>query len=277
MTDNSNNIVNLDNITDKRVYNEYNSYWENIGNFIRKQGNLDIYNITFNNECPRIDNVIYKGNTIKIDNNYELKKQYHNTTLSYIENIIANSNYDVIIELGSGWGRNLFYFIKHCNHNKHKYISGEYTQSGIDIQNYLKNRFFNRDDIDLDIYSFDYNNSHLFFDNIKAKYNLNNIFVFTHHSIEQITYLQDTFFTNLLNISKNIKCVHIEPIGWQISNKSLMKENTSGYSAYYNKNLYEKLQNLQNDNKITINNVILDYFNFGGPQSCGTLVEWTKL
>jgi len=234
MTDNSNNIVNLDNITDKRVYNEYNSYWENIGNFIRKQANLDIYNITFNNECPRIDNVIYKGNTIKIDNNYELKKQYHNTTLSYIENIIANSNYDAIIELGSGWGRNLFYFI-------------------------------------------DYNNSHLFFDNIKAKYNLNNIFVFTHHSIEQITYLQDTFFTNLLNISKNIKCVHIEPIGWQISNKSLMKENTSGYSAYYNKNLYEKLQNLQNDNKITINNVILDYFNFGGPQSCGTLVEWTKL
>ena len=56
-----------------------------------------------------------------------------------------------------------------------------------------------------------------------------------------------------------------------------MKENNNGSRSYYNKNLYKKLTELVNLNKISISNVILDMFNPGpDPQSCGTLIEWKK-
>ena len=55
-----------------------------------------------------------------------------------------------------------------------------------------------------------------------------------------------------------------------------MKEHNDGSSNYYNKNLFNKLKELENNNIIEINKIVLDYFNFGGPGSCGTLIKWSK-
>jgi len=253
----------------------YENYWNIIFSDIKKKNKFelnDIFDINFNKEIINVEKVIYKGEIIHINNIRTEKEKYFNLSRQYTLNEKNINNYDLIIELGSGWGRNIFYYINKYNLKNTKIISGEYADSGCNAQKFIKNKFFNEHD--LDIYNFDYNNSDSFFENIKGKYN--NVLVMTFWSIEQVTNLNDNFFNNLLNINAKIKCVHIEPIGWQISNKSLMKENINGPRNYYNKNLYKKLTELEKSNKISINKNILDFFNFGCVESCGTLVEWDK-
>ena len=256
------------------IYNEYNNYWKNIRNYIegkKKFSLYDIYDITFNIECKEINNIIQNGKYININNNILEKYKYFDISRHESLNENTINNYDLIIELGSGWGRNIFYYINKYNLENTKIISGEYTEEGCEAQKYIKNNFYKTNN--LDIYYFDYNNSNDFFMNIEKKYN--NILVLTFWSIEQITYLNDNFFNNLLNMGGNIKCIHIEPIGWQISENSLMKENTSGYRSYYNKNLYPILKELKEKNKINIDRIILDYHNLGDKGSCGTFIEWS--
>lgn len=145
----------------------------------------------------------------------------------------------------------------------------------MEIQKYIKDKFFCESK--LNIFHFDYNNSDIFFKRLNQK-KYNKILFLTFWSIEQITYLNNKLFNNMLNCADNITCIHIEPVGWQISSNSIMKENKNGTKSYYNKNLYKKLTELANLNKINISNIILDMFNPSSQiNSCGTLIEWKKI
>ena len=257
------------------VYNEYNNYWNNIKNIIhtKEKFSLDeIYDISFSNECGQINTIIHEGKYIDINNDYLQKIEFFNKSRDESLNINNINDYDLIIELGSGWGRNIFYYLSKYDLSNINIISGEYTESGCEAQKFIKNKFYNKNN--LEIYNFDYNNSDDFFKNINKKYK--NILVLTFWSIEQVTNLNDTFFKNILSIGDNITCIHIEPVGWQVSENSLMKENKSGYRHYYNKNLFNKLKELENNNIIEINKIILDFHNLGDAGSCGTLIKWTK-
>jgi len=260
-------------------YKQYNQCWKNIKKYIETKNTFtmeDIFDISFNKEiCP---NKIYKipiihNNKIITANNYEDCKNYFEKSRSYSLNQENIEKYDAIIELGSGWGRNIFYYINKFNLTNKKIISGEYTNEGVEAQLFIKNKFFKNHN--LEIFSFDFNNSENFFEKIKEKYN--NVLVLTFWSIEQVTNINPNFFENLFKIGENISCTHIEPIGWQISTESIIKENKTGFRHYYNKNLYNELQNLEIQNKIKINNIIVNYFNFKNKESCGSLIEWTKL
>jgi hypothetical protein len=57
-------------------------------------------------------------------------------------NINNINDYDLIIELGSGWGRNIFYYLSKYDLSKINIISGEYTESGCDAQKFIKNKFY---------------------------------------------------------------------------------------------------------------------------------------
>ena len=103
------------------------------------------------------------------------------------------------------------------------------------------------------------------------------VLVCTFWSIEQITNIQKEVFDNILSLSDEVTCVHMEPVGWQIDSKSIMKEDKTDFRKYYNKNLYQTLKNLEYEKKIRIDDIQLDFFNFGDPGSCGTLIKWTKI
>ncbi len=255
-------------------YNEYNNTWNMVKNYIQKKKNFDVFDVTFNHECSNIESIYYLDNYEKINNDYELKKLYFCKSRSYVSELIKNNNFDLIIELGSGWGRNIFHFLNENIINNVDIVSGEYTQGGCDTQEYINNNYVNYDK--LKIYRFDYNNSSDFFGKIeKNKYN--NILVLSFWSIEQVTYIKDEFIENLLGIGNNIKCVNIEPIGWQINDSSLMKENKEGYRSYYNKNYYIILKKFEENKKIKILNTVVNYFNFDCTESLGSLIEWNKI
>jgi hypothetical protein len=265
-----------------KAYNEYNNTWLNVLNNFKNKNitNLNKNDIVFgeysnlNNNLKHIKKVINNGKITDISENNHI--DLWEKSREYTLDVLNNESYDLIIELGSGYGRNIFYYLfEHKNKFQNiEIISGEYTKEGCNAQIYLKEKFFK--DSNIQIYRFDYNNSDEFFKNISKQYK--NILILTFWSIEQITYINDSFFHNLLNIqSEKLKCINIEPIGWQISDKSLMKEQKTGYRSYYNKNLYLKLKELENKNIIKIKNTILDYFNFNSVESCGSLIEWDKL
>ena len=258
------------------VYNEYNNTWESIHNYIKMLDNIDIIDVTFNRECGPIYNIIDEGKYININNIYEKKNFYFFKSREKIIELILKNNFDVIIELGSGWGRNIFHYLKSYPNifNDLNIISGEYTKGGCDTQEYIKKTFF--PDAKLQIFEFDYYNSDIFLNYIK-KHNFKNCLILTFWSIEQITYLDEKFFENLFNISDKLTCINIEPVGWQIDEKSLMKENITGYRNYYNKNLFPLLKKYEKENKLKINDIILDFNNFGPAESCGTLIEWEKI
>jgi SAM-dependent methyltransferase len=254
-------------------YRNYNSQWLNIGNYLKNKNYLNINDIVFGGKFIS-NKVIYHGKYITIDDNLEL--DYFIKSRNYTIDIMTNIKYDLILVLGSGYGRNIFYYLYNYKYlfSGIDIISGEITKNGIEIQEYIKNKYFKEEKIK--ILKFDYNNSTEFFKNIENKYK--NILVLTFSSIQEITYINDIFFENLLNLHcEKLKCINIEPIGWQITSNSLMKENTNGYRSYYNKNLFQKIKELEKNNKILINNVIVDFFNYDIVESCCSLVEWEKI
>ena len=160
------------------VYNEYNNTWESIHNYIKMLDNIDIIDVTFNKECESIYNIIYEGKYININNIYEKKKFYFFKSREKIIELIKKNNFDVIVELGSGWGRNIFHYLHSYPEifNDLNIISGEYTKSGCDAQEYIKKQFFS--DAKLQIFEFDYYNSDIFLNNIK-KHNFKNCLILT--------------------------------------------------------------------------------------------------
>jgi len=257
------------------AYTNYNNQWLNVKNNFKNKQKLELNDIIFGEGEFHVNNIIYDDKIININNEKSQKIYYFEKSRQYIIDIMNKDKYDLVIELGSGYGRNIFYYLKQYDtlFNNIEIISGEYTPEGCETQRHIKDLYFTNSNIN--IHRFDYNSSEEFFNKIKTKYN--NILILTFWSIEQITYINDNFFNNLLNISCNkLKCINIEPIGWQISENSIMKENINGYRSYYNKNLYSKLKELENKNIIKINNIIINYFNYDEPQSCGSLIEWEK-
>jgi hypothetical protein len=256
----------------------YSHQWKNIHD---KANNIDdmisIVDLMFDpedwHEEKSVD--IYQNeNLITIRSIDEERKSWRNSRSFITKEFIKENNFDAIIELGSGPGWNIFHYLEKDYLKECKLISGEFTQNGCNCQNLIKSKYYK--DSDLEIYSFDYNNSSKFFDMLKNK-TFNNILVFSIHSIEQITYLKDEFIINLLNCCPKIKCINVEPIGWQISNKAVSKETINGYRSYYNKNYYSLLKKFEQNNKLIIKDIKLNYYGYVSAGNIGTFIEWDKI
>jgi hypothetical protein len=82
--------------------------------------------------------------------------------------------------------------------------------------------------------------------------------VFSVHSIEQIPFLPDNYFDELLKIPGLSKGIHFEPVGWQINNEqkesSLDKEfkDTVVNKSHYNQNFYDLISSAEKKGLINI-------------------------
>jgi len=117
---------------------------------------------------------------------------------------------DYIVELGSGFGINLFNLAYKLDPNlrkRVKFFSCEYTDSGKQTCERLLGL---SNELQMSIEHFDY--YHPDFSFILPK---KNILFFTAHSIEQIPILDQNVFKIMLDVSNQCHCYHAEPIGWQ--------------------------------------------------------------
>ena len=121
-----------------------------------------------------------------------------------------------IVELGSGYGKNLFRLWLNGGPPRAKYLAFEFTTNGRACASYLASL---EPSIQFETRAFDYYAPKIDGFDRNAK-----TFVFTSYSIEQIPTIGTAVFEELLAMPGLAKVVHVEPVGWQRPRGSLVDE-----------------------------------------------------
>jgi hypothetical protein len=114
-----------------------------------------------------------------------------------------------VIETGSGWGKTLFNVWLHGGPRDAQYWSLELTEAGRRTTELLAEQV--AQGMDIRAHHFDYHEPDFSY----LRDNLPTV-VFTHHSVEQIPQISEAYFDALLAIPGFRRCVHLEPIGFQV-------------------------------------------------------------
>ena len=238
-------------------------------------------------EKPRKTNKYIQDQQILTHNNYSYEAIAQGVQCARIQEIVntCDKNTERIIELGSGYGKNLFLLELNGAPREVEYHAYEFSPKARDLTKKIKDTTtFSK----LRIKNFDYYNAD--FSNLDNKPTV----VFTNYSIEGIPQIDPALIEKISNIPGFQKCIHIEPIGWQIKdtswldrkneifnlkNKIICKKidfNTKrSYSAWANTNLYTVLKEMQKDGAIKILKIIKN-FNGKSLDTPGTVITWEK-
>jgi hypothetical protein len=185
-----------------------------------------------------------------------------------------------IVELGAGWGKNLFNLFKFGAPLNAEYWGLELTGTGRKLMEQVGAEV--APTMKIQSAPFDYYNADFsqFSDSVDTC-------VFTHHSIEQIPEVPAQLIDRILAIPGFSRCLHFEPCGFQIpsdtwlddlSNKDLMRRVDAGNESFaekrnQNKNLYPLLREMEKKKKLTIH-VVKKYFTSHLINNATTLIVW---
>ena len=133
-----------------------------------------------------------------------------------IDLIDATGPYDAIIELGCGYGRNLFEIFYGGGPREAKYIGGEFTKSGIEIAQKLAKK---APKMKTEFFHFNHLEPKLPF-----KKPFKRAFVFTCHSIEQVMQINENWFDEVVKAGEFVRGAHLEPFGFQLKNSGPLSD-----------------------------------------------------
>jgi len=189
-----------------------------------------------------------------------------------------------IVELGSGWGGNLFHLRSGSAPPAAEFHAMEFTETGREVTRMLAHL---DPEMKLSIHPFDYH--HPDFSPLAAS--LPTV-VFSNHSIEQITELGRGFLDSLLAVPGLQRVVHIEPVGWQLDDGggsgalggllSRFLPPTISWRAdfrrrarqkAYNIDLLPQLRALEREQLIAIERILPDHIG-ANPLNPGTIIVW---
>lgn len=121
---------------------------------------------------------------------------------------LAGGDFDAIVELGCGYGLNLFRLHRALGSRPMRYIAAEYTNSGRRLCAELAKL---DGGIPLEAVFIDHKNPDLGF-----MAGIGKALIFTCHSIEQVASLPETYFSVLAGAAPSVLCAHFEPFGFQV-------------------------------------------------------------
>lgn len=191
-----------------------------------------------------------------------------------------------VIEMGSGWGAVIGSLWLHGAPRDAEYWALEYTEAGREASELLAKaepRFH------LQTRAFDYHQP-----DFSYLTEARETVVYSIYSIEQITFIKDELIDRILDIPGFSRCVHIEPVGWQVEPDALIARldriakklglralNQATASARRcwrhgkNRNLLETLRRHEKAGRIVIESIDRDLV-ANDPLNPGTLVVWRK-
>lgn len=191
-----------------------------------------------------------------------------------------------IVEMGSGWGAIISSLWLAGAPRDAEYWALEYTDTGRETSDFLAStepRF------QLESRAFDYHSADFSY-LTEAKTTL----VYSIYSIEQITFVTDALIDRIMAIPGFARCVHIEPVGWQVDPNSfnarldrvtkklgipaLNQEIAAARRCRRkgkNRNLLETLRRYEKAGRIVIEAVDKDLV-ANDPLNPGTLVVWRR-
>ncbi|MDY2764473.1 hypothetical protein [Campylobacter sp.] len=133
-----------------------------------------------------------------------------------IDLIDATGPYDAIIELGCGYGRNLFEIFYGGGPRDAKYIGGEFTKSGVEIAQKLAKK---APKMKTEFFHFNHLEPKLPF-----KKPFKRAFVFTCHGIEQVMQINENWFDEVVKAGEFVRGAHLEPFGFQLKNSGPLSD-----------------------------------------------------
>ena len=144
------------------------------------------------------------------------KHTSYNFRTLLIDLIDATGPYDDIIELGCGYGRNLFEIFYGGGPRDAKYIGGEFTKSGVEIAQKLAKK---APKMKTEFFHFNHLEPKLPF-----KKPFKRAFVFTCHSIEQVMQINENWFDEVVKAGEFVRGAHLEPFGFQLKNSGPLSD-----------------------------------------------------
>ena len=181
-----------------------------------------------------------------------------------LENLVTPST-DYIIELGSGWGRNI---IPTCMHFPNtKTLCGEITEAGRSVTQ----KFIDNYNLNIETFEFNWCEPTSFINFLKHKAP-KEIVIFSFHSIEQVTYMEIDNILKIIDLPIKMKWFHIEPCAFQLK----VPSNNSGW----NQNYIPLLKELETTGKIKINELNPKGYKstiHGGTSLEAIDIQWNKI
>ena len=193
---------------------------------------------------------------------------YDFTTL-LIDLIDATGPYDAIIELGCGYGRNLFEIFYGGGPREAKYIGGEFTKSGVEIAQKLAKK---APKMKTEFFHFNHLEPKLPF-----KKPFKRAFVFTCHSIEQVMQINENWFDEVVKAGEFVRGAHIEPFGFQLKNSGPLSDMHKDFMIQnsWNINFAEVLRQAV-ERKIVKDEQIFLEMGVTPDTNVGSLAFWSK-
>lgn len=173
---------------------------------------------------------------------------------------------ETIIELGAGWGRNLFLvYLSGLAPRRARYYALELAESARMTAVLLRNL---EPSLSFAAQDFDFHAPN--YESIQASDAP--ALVVTVHAAEQIPALKPTVFTKLIARLPNLSGLHIEPVGFQVSQTSRAN---AAYAEKndYNRDLWRVLQDLAREGVIEISETRVDFMGLN-PTNPSTIIRW---
>ena len=197
------------------------------------------------------------------------KHTSYNFRILLIDLIDATGPYDAIIELGCGYGRNLFEMFYGGGPREAKYIGGEFTKSGVEIAQKLAKK---APKMKTEFFHFNHLEPKLPF-----KKPFKRAFVFTCHSIEQVMQINENWFDEVVKAGEFVRGAHIEPFGFQLKNSGPLSDMHKDFMIQnsWNINFAEVLRQAV-ERKIVKDEQIFLEMGVTPDTNVGSLAFWSK-
>ena len=193
---------------------------------------------------------------------------YDFTTL-LIDLIDATGPYDAIIELGCGYGGNLFKIFYGGGPREAKYIGGEFTKSGVEIAQKLAKK---APKMKTEFFHFNHLEPKLPF-----KKPFKRAFVFTCHSIEQVMQINENWFDEVIKAGEFVRGAHLEPFGFQLKNSGPLSDMHKDFIIQNSSNInFAEVLRQAVERKIVKDEQIFLEMGVTSDTNVGSLAFWSK-
>ena len=175
---------------------------------------------------------------------------------------------DAVVELGCGYGRNLFSLYHAGGPRGVPYFGGELSEAAVAMGNRLAPLL---PELTLGFHPFD----HLAPD-LSFLPRVEHLFVFTVHSLEQVQEIGQVFFKAIAAAARRVTVVHLEPFGYQVQDMGPMTQaqREKFTNARWNRNLWKAMEQAQNDGILTMNFAALEMFFPADPDNPTSVALW---
>jgi len=196
---------------------------------------------------------------------YHATDNLHNFIIDYMSNM---EPFDCIVELGCGYGRNVFEIFYCGGPVDIPYFGGELTESGVALAREIAAL---QPDLKATFFPFDHTKP-----DVRSIPKVDRALVYTMHSLEQVRNIDPELFRVIASIGRHVTCIHLEPFGFQIEDLGPASKAHAKFARErgWNQNFIEALCAARDRSWLTIQFIVTEMFLPADPHNPTSLAIW---